>query len=546
MNRNDVRETLIALTGGKDSSSAVQTRTIDVSGALDWSRVEAVAKRSGNGRIGFHKDQFSMATVAAQESRVDLPVVGRPRALTVHFALSAPANLSDNFYVDFGGGEDAISLRVGNTSLCLCDYDGVHDINAKVINLFSVSVDESYVCLHLNQKLLKRKRKPRELGIDRVTFRLIGDVSADLEANIHGLAILNGSTDGLREAPASPLEALKAALDAGDMEGVHEWIMSFDDVDFSMHHDRLLELLTKQLNLRGHKEWLVDDTLAKLPPAVADRWRQANAVKIPQPAIVIDQLSVRFFRYPNKRLSVSRLWNKELSKTFDVLNDINFNIYPGDVLGIIGSNGAGKSTLLRAISGLIPIRKGRILVNGRHLLLSPGLGIRAELSGRDNIFLACCFMGLSLKEAEALYPEIVEFSELEKSIEQPFKFYSDGMKSRLIFSIATSVGPDILMLDELLNAGDIKFQKKAAKRMDELIARAKVVVVVTHSIPFVAEKCSKALLISGGRQLAYGPAKSVISRYYNELHMTSSHAPANAATADAMTQQLQSSLFLPG
>jgi ABC-type polysaccharide/polyol phosphate transport system ATPase subunit len=191
----------------------------------------------------------------------------------------------------------------------------------------------------------------------------------------------------------------------------------------------------------------------------------------------------------------------------------------------------------------VPITAGKITLKGRHLLLTPGLGIRDELSGRDNIYLAGCFMGLTLRQVDRIYDEIVEFSELQDFIQQPFKFYSDGMKSRLIFSIATSVAPDILMLDELLSAGDIKFQFKAAKRMDDLISRAKIVIVVTHSVRFVAEKCSKALLLSHGKQIYYGDPRAAIAHYLNELHMPSSVLPEAPSGKSAGSKQLQQEVF---
>nr|MBP7653145.1 ABC transporter ATP-binding protein [Candidatus Dependentiae bacterium] len=217
---------------------------------------------------------------------------------------------------------------------------------------------------------------------------------------------------------------------------------------------------------------------------------------------------------------VARLLKRKKLDYFYALTNINFKVYKGDIIGIIGANGAGKSTLLKAIAGLVPIKTGKIGIFGQHLLLSPGMGIRNELSGRDNIYLAGCFMGLTKNKIDKIFDEIVEFSELSEFIDQPFKFYSDGMKSRLVFSIATNIAPEILMLDELLSAGDIKFQQKAAKRMDELIDKAKVVVIVTHSVSFVKQKCNKALLISHGKQIYYGDPDIAVTYYFNELHMS--------------------------
>ncbi len=173
---------------------------------------------------------------------------------------------------------------------------------------------------------------------------------------------------------------------------------------------------------------------------------------------------------------------------------MDLNIYQGDTLGIIGANGAGKSTLLKTIAGLVPIKAGEVSLYAKHLLLSVGLGAREELTGRENIYLSGCFLGLSKRQIDALFDEIVDFSELGEAIDRPFKYYSDGMKGRLVFSIATSVSPDILMLDELLSAGDLYFQQKAAKRMDELIERSKAVVVVTHGMDFVLKKMQQSFV----------------------------------------------------
>ena len=169
--------------------------------------------------------------------------------------------------------------------------------------------------------------------------------------------------------------------------------------------------------------------------------------------------------------------------------------------------------MLRTMRGLVPIRTGEITLRTAPFLLSPGLGIRQELSGGENIFLACCFMGLTTQNKQNLTMTLLIFPNLREFIEQPFKFYSDGMKSRLVFSIATAVAPDLIMLDELLSAGDIAFQRKAARRLEEMIGRTKSVIVVTHGIQFVLQRCTKALLIARGEQIAYGSPETVVARY---------------------------------
>lgn len=181
-----------------------------------------------------------------------------------------------------------------------------------------------------------------------------------------------------------------------------------------------------------------------------------------------------------------------------VLRDISFSLDRGEILGIIGRNGAGKSTLLRVIAGMIAYDEGNIKVYGRPLLLTPGLGFRDELSGRENIEVGGVILGLTKRRIKEKIDEIIDFAELREAIDRPFKYYSDGMKARLIFSVATSVEPEILMLDELLSAGDISFAEKAAMRMNQLIREAQTIIIVTHNLKFVRDNCTKALYIKDG------------------------------------------------
>jgi ABC-type polysaccharide/polyol phosphate transport system ATPase subunit len=170
------------------------------------------------------------------------------------------------------------------------------------------------------------------------------------------------------------------------------------------------------------------------------------------------------------------------------------------------------------MSGLVPVARGEVWVGGRPLLLRAGVGFREEATGRQNIVLAGCYLHVSPRRLRALVGEIVEFAELGEAIDRPLKHYSDGMRARLIFALATSVSPDVLMLDELLGAGDARFQDKAVRRLEAMLGRARAVVVVTHGLDWVRAHCTKALYLSRGRQRYFGHPDVAVSRYLDDLH----------------------------
>lgn len=209
-------------------------------------------------------------------------------------------------------------------------------------------------------------------------------------------------------------------------------------------------------------------------------------------------------------------WNARRG-AFWALRGISFHIYKGDILGVIGKNGAGKSTLLRVIAGLVDFEEGRVVLRGKPALLTPGLGFRDELSGRDNIFIGGVIMGMKRREVAERFDEIVSFAELSEAIDQPFRYYSDGMKARLVFSVATSIVPDILLLDELLGAGDVSFTEKAARRMHEVIQRARALVVVTHNLNFVRKHCNKALYLRDGQVGFFGDPDQAVECFLRDI-----------------------------
>ncbi len=193
------------------------------------------------------------------------------------------------------------------------------------------------------------------------------------------------------------------------------------------------------------------------------------------------------------------------------LHDISFELREGDRLGLMGHNGAGKSTMLRLLSGAYPPTRGRITSVGRiSTLFNTTPGLSPDGTGRENLYSFGLHMGLSRRKILAKMEEIIDFAELGDYIDLPVRIYSSGMMTRLGFSIATAVEPEILLLDEGLATGDAQFAQKAEKKLNDLIARSSILVIASHSEALLASMCNRCLLLEHGRILADGPAQSLI------------------------------------
>ena len=197
------------------------------------------------------------------------------------------------------------------------------------------------------------------------------------------------------------------------------------------------------------------------------------------------------------------------------LQDINFSVQQGEVLGIIGRNGAGKSTLLKILSKITAPTKGEIRIKGRVAsLLEVGTGFHPELSGRDNIFLNGAILGMSKKEIKAKFDDIVEFSGVERYIDTPVKRYSSGMYVRLAFAVAAHLEPDILVVDEVLAVGDAEFQKKCLGKMKEVSEKqGRTVLFVSHNMSAIMRLCNKAIILNKGMLEFDGTATAGVSAY---------------------------------
>ena len=206
--------------------------------------------------------------------------------------------------------------------------------------------------------------------------------------------------------------------------------------------------------------------------------------------------------------------NKKDKEKIRILNDISFDVYKGDKLGILGFNGAGKSTLLKILAGIYEPTYGKITINGKVApLLELSAGFDKNYTGKNNIYLNGAFLSMDKKFLDEKFDEIVEFSELGDFINYPVKNYSSGMRAKLGFSIATMIEPDILIVDEILSVGDIKFRKKSSEKINELMAEGVTVLLVSHSINQIRKICDKCIWIDNGQIIMEGPSDEVCDAY---------------------------------
>ena len=199
---------------------------------------------------------------------------------------------------------------------------------------------------------------------------------------------------------------------------------------------------------------------------------------------------------------------------FLAVNDVSFEVEKGETLGLIGTNGAGKSTTLKLISGILKPTEGSIVVRGNIVpMLELGAGFDLELTGKENIYLNGAILGYSKEYLESKYDEIVDFAEIREFIDMPIRNYSSGMMARLAFSIASVVQPEILIVDEILAVGDIKFQQKSYKRMQELMNGGATVLFVSHDLEKIEEMCDHVIWLEKGQVKQYGEASEVCKAY---------------------------------
>ena len=241
-----------------------------------------------------------------------------------------------------------------------------------------------------------------------------------------------------------------------------------------------------------------------------------------RPVIQFENVSIRY-RVPRERLSgikefAIRWMQRRIEfEDFWALRGVSFDIYPGEVFGIIGRNGAGKSTMLKVMAQVLRPVEGRVVMRGKVApLLELGGGFHPELTGRENVFMNMALLGHSRQVAANLFDEIVEFADLREFIDAPLRTYSTGMIARLGFAVATSIQPDILLVDEILSVGDSQFQQKCLDRMDDFQHQGTTIIIVSHGMGALESLCKRALLLEKGHVRLIGPVEQVIQEYIAE------------------------------
>src|SRR5699024_7432566 len=235
---------------------------------------------------------------------------------------------------------------------------------------------------------------------------------------------------------------------------------------------------------------------------------------IMEKAIVLKGVSKKYTLYNNaKERLISIVAPGKYGEDFYALRDVDFEADHGEVIGFIGTNGSGKSTLSNIIAGIIPETEGLVQINGQASLIAVAAGLKNDLTGRENIELKLLMLGFTRKEIKEMEDAIIEFSELEKFIDQPVKSYSSGMKSRLGFSISVNVDPEILIIDEALSVGDKAFAEKSLDKMNEFKNKGKTMIFVSHSINQMKKFCDKLLWLEFGKVKMYGDVETVMPEY---------------------------------
>jgi ABC-2 type transport system ATP-binding protein len=241
-------------------------------------------------------------------------------------------------------------------------------------------------------------------------------------------------------------------------------------------------------------------------------------------SISVEHVSKKFRLYheKNQYLKSALLSGKRARyEDFWAVNDVSFEVQTGSTFGIIGSNGSGKSTLLKCLAGVLHPEKGNIVTKGRTAaLLELGSGFHPDLSGRENVFLNGALLGLTRKELQKKFEEIVDFAGLDEFIDMPVKNYSSGMTVRLGFAIAINVDPEILIVDEVLAVGDASFQKKCYQKIETFRRDGKTILLVSHGLGDVTTLCSEVLWMEKGRAKAIGRSVDLVSDYLGVSHST--------------------------
>lgn len=284
-----------------------------------------------------------------------------------------------------------------------------------------------------------------------------------------------------------------------------------------------------------------------------------DLLMLSSPAIQVSNLTKLYHIYTNpKDRLLQMLWRgrRQYYKVFSALNNVSFDVNKGDSVGILGHNGAGKSTLLQLLTGTLTPTSGKIYVNGRiAALLELGAGFNPEFTGKENVYMNATILGLSKKEIDEKYEDILAFADIGDFIHRPVKTYSSGMYVRLAFSVAVHIDPEILIIDEALAVGDIRFQMKCLQHMESLKAKGTTILFVSHSPEQVKRFCNKAIWLDAGEIKAIGSSSEICDQYKDYMAVGKSPDSSNnkkstmslsSTPARIVTRELDRSVLNPG
>jgi ABC-2 type transport system ATP-binding protein len=212
------------------------------------------------------------------------------------------------------------------------------------------------------------------------------------------------------------------------------------------------------------------------------------------------------------------LVNPPRAKRVEAVKTMDFNVYKGECIGLLGRNGCGKSTLVRLLAGVYPSDTGIININGSTLLMNLGVGMSHQLTARENIYVSASVLGMKIKDIDKIFDQIVDFAELREFVDTKIKYFSSGMVARLGFSIAVNAGADIMFLDEIFAVGDMKFQEKAVKVFESSWIEGKTVILVSHTMDTIQKYCSRAAYMQNGNLVFFGDTKTAIDMYIKDNH----------------------------
>jgi len=249
--------------------------------------------------------------------------------------------------------------------------------------------------------------------------------------------------------------------------------------------------------------------------------------KLNNSAVVVESLSKRFRIPREKKLTVYEnligllRGGANSYEQFSALHEVSFSVKQGETFGVIGPNGCGKSTLLKVLAGVLYPDNGRVKINGKIApFLELGVGFQPELSARDNVYLYGAIMGLTCKDVDQRYEEIMDFAELKRFENMKLRNFSSGMYVRLAFATAIQTDPEIMLVDEVLSVGDEAFQRKCEKKIDEIRKDGKTILLVSHALGTVRQLCNRCLLMNGGKIVALGETEKVLEEYASMINKT--------------------------